>query len=88
MPLFHTLMKRSAFGIIAVVLSIGLSLTTVMAKDITIQVWAGGSNINDSYRVDAISMAGRLPRMQIAPVKCILIKVYILMIVLLNWLKQ
>jgi len=28
-----------------------------MAKDITIQVWAGGSNVNDSYRVDAISMA-------------------------------
>ena len=35
----------------------GLSLSQVFARDLTIQVWAGGSNVNDSYRVDAITMA-------------------------------
>ncbi|HBL56693.1 MAG TPA: ABC transporter substrate-binding protein, partial [Deltaproteobacteria bacterium] len=54
---FQMFAKRFALGIIGVGVSLGLSLTPVMAKDITIQVWAGGSNINDSYRVDAISMA-------------------------------
>ena len=49
--------KRFALGIIGVGVSFGLSLSPVMAKDITIQVWAGGSNVNDSYRVDAIAMA-------------------------------
>ena len=27
------------------------------ARDLTIQVWAGGSNVADAYRVDAITMA-------------------------------
>ena len=54
---FKSFSKRFALGIVGVGVSFGLSLTPVMAKDITIQVWAGGSNVNDSYRVDAITMA-------------------------------
>ena len=54
---FKSFSKRFALGIVGVGMSFGLSLTPVMAKDITIQVWAGGSNVNDSYRVDAIAMA-------------------------------
>ena len=57
MSLFQLLTKRLVTCIIGVGVSIWLSLTPLMAKDITIQVWAGGSNVNDSYRVDAISMA-------------------------------
>nr|MCS5598610.1 extracellular solute-binding protein [Rhodospirillales bacterium] len=57
MSLFHSLTKRFVSCFIGVGVSLGLSLTPVMAKDVTIQVWAGGSNVNDSYRVDAISMA-------------------------------
>ncbi|MDE0907115.1 MAG: hypothetical protein OSB18_07015, partial [SAR324 cluster bacterium] len=57
MQSFQSFSKRVALGIIGVGVSLGLSLTPVMAKDITIQVWAGGSNVNDSYRVDAIAMA-------------------------------
>ena len=57
MLVFKSFLKRFALGIVGVGVSFGLSLTPVMAKDITIQVWAGGSNVNDSYRVDAIAMA-------------------------------
>ncbi|MBL1420051.1 MAG: extracellular solute-binding protein [Alphaproteobacteria bacterium] len=34
-----------------------LSTTAAFAEDITITVWAGGSNESDSYRMDAIEMA-------------------------------
>ena len=34
-----------------------MTVTTAAAKDLTITVWAGGSNENDSYRLDAIEMA-------------------------------
>ena len=54
---FKSFSKRFALVIVGVGVSFGLSLTPVMGKDITIQVWAGGSNVNDSFRVDAIAMA-------------------------------
>ena len=57
MLLFKLYSKRVALSIIGFGMTLGLSLSPVIAKDITIQVWAGGSNVNDSYRVDAISMA-------------------------------
>ena len=57
MLFFQSFSKRVALSIIGFGMTLGLSLSPVIAKDITIQVWAGGSNVNDSYRVDAISMA-------------------------------
>ena len=37
--------------------AVALMATAAVAEDITIQVWAGGSNESDSYRMEAISIA-------------------------------
>jgi inositol-phosphate transport system substrate-binding protein len=52
--------RIAASVFISLIVVLGLSLSQVMAKNITIQVWAGGSNVNDSYRVDAIVMAANI----------------------------
>ena len=49
--------KRSLFLLISASSAVLMSLNPSFARDITIQVWAGGSNVNDAYRVDAIVMA-------------------------------
>ena len=49
--------KRSLFLLISASSAVLMSLNPSFARDITIQVWAGGSYVNDAYRVDAIVMA-------------------------------
>ena len=49
--------KRSLFLLISASSAVLMSLNPSFAREITIQVWAGGSNVNDAYRVDAIVMA-------------------------------
>ena len=51
-------MKRSVFSVVFVVFAMLFGLA--FAEDITIEVWAGGSNEADHYRVDAISIAADL----------------------------
>ena len=41
----------------AAALTVLLATGTAAAADMTITVWAGGSNADDVYRVDAIEMA-------------------------------
>ena len=54
---FKYLSSRIVIGSLTLVVFLSLSMTSVMAKDITIQVWSGGTNVNDAYRIDAITMA-------------------------------
>ncbi len=57
MLFFRHLSKSLVIGALTVVVIFCLSMTRVVAKDITIQVWSGGTNVNDAYRIDAITMA-------------------------------
>ena len=57
MLFFRHLSNRLVIGSLTVVVFFCLSMTRVVAKDITIQVWSGGTNVNDAYRIDAITMA-------------------------------
>jgi len=52
----RSLMKSTAVATL-VASMMGLAAFPAAAKDVTVQVWAGGSNVLDSYRVDAIVMA-------------------------------
>ena len=50
--------KKLAFGLKAGAVALAVSMATAaMAKDVTISVWAGGSNQADSYRTEAIELA-------------------------------
>ena len=49
--------RKSASVLAAAALTASLAAGTAPAADMTITVWAGGSNANDAYRVDAIEMA-------------------------------
>ena len=50
-------LKGALTGCLMLATAASLPLGQAMAKDLTIQVWAGGSNVADAYRVDAITMA-------------------------------
>ena len=49
--------RKLASALAAAALTASLAAGTAPAADMTITVWAGGSNANDAYRVDAIEMA-------------------------------
>ena len=49
--------RKLASALAAAALTASLAAGTTPAADMTITVWAGGSNANDAYRVDAIEMA-------------------------------
>ena len=49
--------RNFASVLAAAALTASLAAGTAPAADMTITVWAGGSNANDAYRVDAIEMA-------------------------------
>ena len=49
--------RKSATALAAATLAASLATGTAPADDMTITVWAGGSNASDVYRVDAIEMA-------------------------------
>lgn len=49
--------RKSATALAAATLAASLATGTAPAADMTITVWAGGSNASDVYRVDAIEMA-------------------------------
>lgn len=49
--------RKSASALAAATLAASLATGTAPADDMTITVWAGGSNASDVYRVDAIEMA-------------------------------
>ena len=49
--------RKSASVLAAAALTASLAAGTAPAADMTITVWAGGSNASDVYRVDAIEMA-------------------------------
>ena len=49
--------RKSASALAAATLAASLATGTAPAADMTITVWAGGSNASDVYRVDAIEMA-------------------------------
>ncbi|MCV6548165.1 MAG: extracellular solute-binding protein [Cohaesibacter sp.] len=52
----------------AVTAAVALASTAMptLAKDLTISVWSGGSNQNDSYRVEAIEMAAEIMKREAA----------------------
>ena len=50
-------LKRVLTGFVMLATTASLPFSQVIARDLTIQVWAGGSNVADAYRVDAITMA-------------------------------
>ncbi|MGA0251809.1 MAG: ABC transporter substrate-binding protein, partial [bacterium] len=49
--------KRALTGFLMLATAATLPFGQAIARDLTIQVWAGGSNVADAYRVDAITMA-------------------------------
>ena len=44
-------------------------MTSVIDKYIKIQLWSGGTNVNDAYRIDAITMAVKLMEKE-AAIRC------------------
>ncbi|MHB1110868.1 MAG: ABC transporter substrate-binding protein [Devosia sp.] len=55
MTILSALLRATAITSVLAATTVG-----VLAKDVTISVWAGGSGPNDNYRVDAIEMAADL----------------------------
>ena len=55
--MLKTGLKRTLTGVFLLATAASLPFSQAFARDLTIQVWAGGSNVADAYRVDAITMA-------------------------------
>ena len=55
--MLKVILKGALTGCLMLATAASLLLGQAMARDLTIQVWAGGSNVADAYRVDAITMA-------------------------------